>query len=193
MAGFWVQVLVAVVAGVLGVAATLVVLARRRRRTPPAPPPPPVAAPAVPGRDRWLPPVRRCEQAVSRATRVVESVSSTQARGALRCVIRRMEAELPDVRMLMELGRGLDAAGRHDDPATGRVHRQLEDAATRFTVVTGQVLDVVAELVAEPDLSRVRSHVADLRQRFPLLRPMSDVLRPARDAPTTRALADIPA
>lgn len=103
-----------------------------------------------------------------------------------------MDAELPNVRALVELGRSLDAGGHDDEPATGRVLGQLEDAVMRFGMVTDQVLQAVVELVAAPDLGRVHQQVTTLRDQFPLQRPMSAVLGGQPDS-ADKALINIPA
>lgn len=93
-------------------------------------------------------------------------------------MVRRMEAELPDVRALVELGRGLE--GQHADPdAVRRVREQVEEAATRFAALAGQLVEVVEHHVGDPDLARLNTEVAALRGRFPLLRPLSAVLEPS--------------
>ncbi len=156
----------------------------------------PVAAPsATPVRsypsefpDQWLHEAQRCEQAVYRAARAVDAVSSTQARHQLQTVVRRMDAELPNVRALSELGRGLAGSEPSDDAVVRRVRSQLGDAATRFGMVTDHVLEAVVELVAEPDLSRVNEQVTVLREQFPLLRPMSAVVGTVPDSAPTRSL-----
>jgi hypothetical protein len=174
MGGLWVQLLIAVIGGAVGSAATLGASARRRRTiAEPVPAIPVRAAPTAPGLDRWLHELQRCEQAVHRAAQAVDSVSSTTARLDLRSVVRRMDAELPSVLALVELGRGLDAGGRDE---SARVLRQLDDAATRFGTITDQVLEAVVDLVATPDLDRVHRQVATLREQFPLQRPLSALL-----------------
>jgi hypothetical protein len=202
MAELWVQVLIALIAGVLGAAAMLMVCRRARRKALASPvsqamvaDPPPAAtdplSPSVPRLDRWLHQMRRCEQAVRRAARAVDSVSSTPARTGLQSVVRRMDAELPNVRALVELGRSLDAGGRDGEPATGRVLGQLDDAARRFGMLTDQVLQAVVELVAAPDLGRVHQQVAALRDQFPLQRPMSAALGGQPES-ADKALIDTP-
>lgn len=171
MAGLWVQLLVALVGGAVGSAATLGAFSRRRRRT--AAPVPEQPASTAPGLDRWLHRMRRCEQAVRRAAQAVDSVSSSSARLDLRSVVRRMDAELPHVRALVELGRALDAAKHDDVAAATRVLRQLDDAANRFGALADQVRDAVVDLVAAPDLDRMHQRVVALRAQFPLQRPMS--------------------
>jgi hypothetical protein len=124
--------------------------------------------PEVPA-DPWTPAARRCEQAVHRAGQAVEAVSSRETRNRLQAVVRRMDAELPDVRVLAELGRGLGDS-RRDVEVAHRVRAHLAGTAVRFAGVTEEVL----ELVAEPD--DVERRVAALRDRFPLVRPLSAVL-----------------
>ncbi|MEV0703875.1 hypothetical protein AB0I53_38990 [Saccharopolyspora sp. NPDC050389] len=194
MDGIWVQVLVALIAGACGAGVMLAVVCARRRKTKPAAAPtavPPatqsVASPS-PLPDKWLTEVQRCEQAVYRAARAVDAVSSTQARHQLQTVVRRMDAELPNVRALSELGRGLAASESRDDAVVRRVQSQLDDAATRFGMVTDHVLETVVELVAAPDLSRVHEQVSVLREQFPLLRPMSAVFGPPPGSAPARAL-----
>ena len=189
MDGFWVQFLVALAAGVCGAALTLLVV-NRTRRTPGgavSAPPPPFVPPARP--EYWRHQVQRCEQAVLRAARAVDAVSSAQARNGLQAVVRRMEAELPNVRALAELGRGLPDGSPHGDEVLPRLRSQLEDAAARFGMVTDHVLEAVVELVADPDLSRVHGQVEVLRDQFPLLRPMSAVFGPA--GPPSRSLLPV--
>jgi hypothetical protein len=188
MDGIWVQVLVALIAGACGAGVMLAVVCTRRRRTEPVAAPP--VAPFVPSSlpDQWLHEVQRCEQAVHRAARAVDAVSSTQARHGLQAVVRRMDAELPNVRALSELGRGLASSEPTDDAVVRRVQSQLDDAATRFGMVTDHVLETVVELVANPDLSRVHEQVTVLREQFPLLRPMSAVFGPEPGSAPARAL-----
>ncbi|MFB9569998.1 hypothetical protein [Saccharopolyspora hordei] len=183
MDGSWVQVLVALVAGAVGAGVVLVVRLGRRRAEPPRPQPRPDPVPPVEVRppDCWVRELRRCEQAVHRAARAVDAVSSTPARQNLQAVVRRMGAELPDARALAELGCGLASTG---SDAARRVREQLEDAAVRFGAVTDHVVAVVSDLVTDPDLSRVQQEVTALRAQFPLLRPMSAVLNPT-PAPTS--------
>lgn len=187
MDGFWVDVLVAVLAGAVSAGTMFVLFNRKSAR--PAPEvvesPPSCTGPAPqPRPDPWLEQLHRCEQAVYRAYRAVDSVSSTRARNGLQAVVRRMEAELPDVRALVELGRGL---GEERGNAAARVRQQLEDASVRFLMVTDNVLEMVVELVAAPDLNRVNQQVTVLREQFPLLRPMSAVLAPSDAKPLQRS------
>lgn len=186
MDGFWLQVLIALVAG--GCGAGVVLVSRTRGERPePAAPSQLAAVPLVQAQspDRWLHDVRRCEQAVHRAARAVDAVSSAQARQNLQAVVRRMDAELPNVRALAELGRGLTSA---DAAVLNRVRGQLEDAVVRFGMVTDHVVDAVVELVADPDLARVHQQVVVLREQFPLLRPMSAVFGPKPGSAPARAL-----
>lgn len=131
------------------------------------------------GPDRWAREVRRCEQAVARACRAADSVSSASARECLLMVVHRMEAELPSVEALAELGRGL--AAQPDPPertarALQRVRANLSDAVAAFGAIAERLLELVVELVARPDLARLHREVAVVRENFPLLRPMSEVL-----------------
>lgn len=177
MGGMWVQLLVAVIGGAVGTATTLGAYSRRRRMvTEPVLPVRTTADPpssTAPGLDRWLRELQRCEQAVRRAAQAVDSVSSNTARFELRSLVRRMDAELPTVRTLVELGRGLEAGGRGE---SARVLRQLDDAATRFATIADRILETVVELVAAPDLDRVHQQVVTLREHFPLQRPLSALL-----------------
>ncbi|RCW46873.1 hypothetical protein DFQ14_101213 [Halopolyspora algeriensis] len=137
-------------------------------------------------RDTWMVPLNRCEQAVHRASRAVEAISSVRARRGLSGVVHRMAAELPNVRALVELGRGLEAGGaRGDAPKVAgqhdmarHIHQQLAEAATRFGAVTDALLVSVLDLVAHPDLCRLYEQTNTLRDQFPLLRPMSAILGP---------------
>ncbi|MER7012330.1 hypothetical protein ABT324_12980 [Saccharopolyspora sp. NPDC000359] len=188
MDGFWVQVLIALVAG--GCGAGVVLVARpggRRSAVPPPVVPRPQPVPAQ-RHDPWLQDVRRCEQAVHRAARAVDAVSSTRARQNLQAVVRRMDAEIPNVRALAELGRGLMSSGG-DAVVLRRVRGQLADAVVRFGMVTDHVLEAVVELVADPDLNRVHQQVVVLREQFPLLRPMSAVFGPVPGSTPARTLA----
>lgn len=103
----------------------------------------------------------------------------------LRSVVRRMEAELPNVDALVELGRSFDngSGSAREHAATARVIEQLDDAVTRFALITDQVVETVVQLVAEPDLDRVHEQVAALREQFPLLRPMSALVGTAPGEP----------
>lgn len=208
------QFLIAVLA-TASAASTLLMFRRVRASSPLGPvPPPEPAIPAAfarqaaadrpmsrsrtaemspgPGRDPWQHELRRCEQAVHRAWCAVDTVSSAQARAELRSVVRRMEAELPAVRALAELGRSftVGAPSRSGNEAARRVFRQLADAATTFGEFTDQVLAAVGQLVAAPDLDRMRRQVGELRGGFPLLRPMSALLRSGPDAPRSGTLLD---
>lgn len=183
MVGLWVQVLVVVLSGACGAAAAVFAARRQAERASAVPvresePRRPVIAPPSPllVRDRWFGEWHRCEQAVCRAARAVESVSSVRARQGLSGVVHRMDAELPNVRVLVELGRGLEGDGIREADAACRVLDQLVDASARFAAVTDHVLECVVELVAEPDLERVSERVTVLRDRFPLVRPMSAVV-----------------
>ncbi|MDI2029140.1 hypothetical protein QFW96_10995 [Saccharopolyspora sp. TS4A08] len=164
----WLQVLVALIAGAAGAG---VVLAVRRRGVPEEPAEAVVAADPEPlprsEPDGWEPFVQHCEQAVRRACRAVEAVSSLRARNLLRTVVRRMDAELPSLRVFAELGRGLGSAPR-DVEIARRVRAELTDAEQRFAEVTAEVLD----LVEDTDPQRVQQ----LRCRFPLVKPLSAVL-----------------
>lgn len=158
----WLQVLMALMAGCAGAG---VVLAVRRRREEPAPEEPAPLPKSEP--DAWEPFVQHCEQAVLRASRAVEAMSSQQARNRLQTIVRRMDAELPNLRVFAELGRGLGDSSR-DAEIARRVRTELAGAEQRFGAVTGEVL----ALVEDPDPERVQ----ELRGRFPLLRPISAVL-----------------
>lgn len=118
----------------------------------------------------------RCEQAALRAERAVGSVSSAPVRERLSAVVRRMEAELPNVRALAELARGLDAGSVHAGSVADRTREQLDNAASRFAGIADEVVRTVDHLADESDLDRVRDRVASLRARFPLTCSMSDVL-----------------
>lgn len=130
--------------------------------------------------DLWWHQMWRCEHAVCRAARAVDAVSSARARERLHAVVRRMDAELPNVRALVELGRGLDAGegAQNWDATTRRVHEQLDAAACRFGLITDHVSATVLDLVSAPDLSRMNREITLLRKQFPLLQPMSVVLGP---------------
>ncbi len=176
MVGLWVLV-VALLSGICGAGAVMfaarlrpghAVSEREVPRSPQA-----VAVGAEPSRDRWFRAGYHCDQAVCRAARAVDSVSSVPARRELGGVVRRMEAELPNVRALAELGRVLEGDGR----SASRVRRQLEETSARFATTSDHVLGCVVELVAEPDLERVHERMTVVRQRFPLVRPMSTVVR----------------
>ena len=158
------NLIIGVLAGCAG--AGLVLLTRGRRTAPE--PSPVVTVQPVPA-DPWSPALLRCEQAVHRAGQAVEAISSRATRNRLQAVVRRMDAELPDVRVLAELGRGLGDSRREVEIAR-RVRAQLAGAAGRFAEVTGELL----ELVAEPD--DVERRVARLRDGFPLVPPLSCVL-----------------
>lgn len=139
-----------------------------------------------PYRAEWLPAVTSCVLSLSRARRAVDAVSSREARGILHTVLRRMDAELPNVRVLAELGTSLQQARPVDDAAVQRVRMQLREAVHRYASFAEQLLGVVEELVSEPDLDRTKEHVEALRRQFPLLRPMSELLggdRPPALAP----------
>ena len=158
------NLIIGVLAGCAG--AGLVLLVRGGRAVPE--PPPAVTVRPVPA-DPWSPALRRCEQAVHRAGQAVEAISSRETRNRLQAVVRRMDAELPDVRVLSELGKGLGDSRREVEIAD-RVRVQLADTAARFAEITAELLD----LVAEPD--DVGPRVALLRDGFPLVRPLSRVL-----------------
>lgn len=181
MNALWSAVLAGAVAGALA-AALLRLLSARSSRTTSAP------APVRPARyDCWARDLDRCEQAVSRAASAVHSVSSAPAREGLLMVVRRMDAELPNVAALVELGRGLAAENPPEQArgaqVRGRVRGQVADAAERFGSIAEELLEIVQRLVADPDLSRLRGDVAVLRDQFPLLRPMSAVFRQEPAAP----------
>ena len=204
----WARTLIALLVG--GAAAAVAVLLgerwRRASRAAPVPvaadgwqglqhreqPPRRAVEPPVPP-EGWQGPVHRCEQSVRRAQRAVEAISSERTRRRLRPVVRRMEAELPDVSALAELGRGLGggpaadrtadrnaerAAERAGHKAADRVAARLDAAAERFARFTEQLLDVVAELVAAPGPDLVDRRAAELREQFPLTSPLSAVLAP---------------
>ncbi len=203
MSGFVTHLIVALLAGAFG---TLLGLSFRRsssepargrreqRRTSPA-------AEVVPEgeqcsnqhRDRWLCELNRCEQAVRRAVRAADTVSSLPVRRGLRQVVYRMDAELPTVRTLVELGREFDSAAPEAEPAAGgevsaeqgsstrratsrRLHRQLREASAVFTSFADRLTEVVAELSAETDPDHAQTRIAGLRERFPLLPSMSEIL-----------------
>ncbi len=185
----WVFVLVVVGAGISGAALALVVAAAWRRDqhveavasvadTLPA------ARTVLPRRsvtasvptDRWTVPLHRCEQAVRRAALAADAVSSYQARQRLHAVVRRMDAELPSVRSLAELGRSLEADPSGHQEAVSRMYCQLTGAGARFGTVTDGVLQIVVELVDGGDGARTRQQIGKLRQQFPLSPPLSEVL-----------------
>ncbi|GAB3294133.1 hypothetical protein [Parasphingorhabdus pacifica] len=153
--------------------------------------PRPAGTAPLPERGPWRQGLHRCEQSVRRARCAVDSVSSAQARAQLLPVVRRMDAELPAVLALVELGRSLaDGPGTvRGELAVYRVSDQLDDAGNRFGELTEQVLAAVGQLVAEPDLDRVHRQAAELRDGFPLLRPMS-ALYGTEPAPAPGAVLD---
>ncbi|SFS45348.1 hypothetical protein [Saccharopolyspora flava] len=168
----WLQVLVALIAGGAGAGVVLAL----RRRSPGGDVPEEPAGPAEvvpsdvrprPEPDGWEPHVQHCEQAVLRAGRAVEAVSSLRARNLLQTVVRRMDAELPSLRVFAELGRGLGGTPR-DVEIARRVRAELTAAEHRFAETTAEVLD----LVEDPDPQRAQQ----LRDRFPLVKPLSTVL-----------------
>ncbi|ASU80258.1 hypothetical protein CDG81_20500 [Actinopolyspora erythraea] len=194
MSGFWTHLIVALAAGVLGT-----LLGLMSRRSPSAPPvdgepAPPTSTPATAGgtalelvlaehRDKWLCELNRCEQAVHRAVRAADAVSSLPARQGLRQVVHRMDAELPTVRALVQLARELDnggamAAGADStrSVALERVHGGVTVAVSRFTALGDQLAGVVAELAAGADQQQAQRRVAALRESFPLLPAMSAIL-----------------
>lgn len=117
---------------------------------------------------------QRCAQAVHRASEAVQAVTSRPARAELSAVVRRMEAELPDVRAVVALGQEL-GGGAADAAVTRRVDEQLADAARGFDGFTQSLLVLIAELPGKPELTRLGTDTARLRQRFPLLRPLSTI------------------
>ncbi|SDP87597.1 hypothetical protein SAMN04487905_111116 [Actinopolyspora xinjiangensis] len=201
MSGFWTHLIVALAAGVLGT-----LLGLLSRRSPSAPPvveeqAPPTPAPETAGgtaldhvlaehRDKWLCELNRCEQAVHRAVRAADAVSSLPVRQGLRQVVHRMDAELPTVRALVQLARELDdggatAAGEDStrSVALERVHGGVMVAVSRFTALGDQLAGVVAELAAGADQQQAQRRIAALRESFPLLPAMSAILagKAARD------------
>lgn len=174
----WARTLVPLLAGCSGVAATVLSRSRLqpwpRAEPSPQPSPEPEPAAATAGPDAWSRRLHRCEQSVGRAERAIDTISSDRTKQRLRLVVRRMEAELPTVSALAELGRGLEAG-----PAADRVSERLDDAVRRFAEFTGQALEAVAELVADPEPELVDRRVAALRAEFPLTSPFSTVLAPA--------------
>lgn len=207
MDGYWLPVSAAAVVGAcaLLLLVALVVRARRRVTAPRSPVDVagagPVGANGVdeavsragagggmpaagrPQRVEWPSAVTSCELSLSRARRAVDAVSSQEARNCLHVVLRRMDAELPNVRVLAELGTSLQQTA--DGPAVQRVRAQLQDAVHRYALFAEELLGEVEELVHEADLDRTRQHVESLRRRFPLLRPMSELV----DGPRPPALA----
>lgn len=143
--------------------------------------------------DEWSKRQHRCEQSVYRSARAVDTVSSASARQAMQTILRRMDAELPHVRALAQLGRDLELSngGRQ---ATSRANQQLDDAVTRFATLSERVLNTVVLHVADPDLGRLHDHVRVLRDEFPLLRPLSSVVGrgPCEQGEHDR-MADLPA
>ena len=162
MAELWARTLTGLIADLS--AAVAAKLPRAFRAAPPSG--------AEPEPDPWAARQQRCEQAVRRAERAVDAISSARTRRRLRSVVRRMDAELPDVSALAELGRGLD-----DGPAARRVAEHLDGAVVRFGEFTGQLLETVAELVDHPRSELVDQRTAALREQFPLTTPFSAVLR----------------
>ncbi|MGJ7905671.1 hypothetical protein ACOQFL_04240 [Actinopolyspora sp. H202] len=195
MGGFWTHLIVALAAGVLGV--LLGVLARRSSSAPPVPEEQPETTPGTTRtdsraglehaltehRDAWLCELNRCEQAVHRAVRAADTVSSLPVRRGLRQVVYRMDAELPTVRTLVQLARELDAG---DSPvatadstrraALRRIQEGVVVAVSRFTELGDQLGGVVAELAAGADQEHAQRRIAALRERFPLLPAMSAIL-----------------
>lgn len=173
MDGSWTALVCALPAGVCGAAVVVAISRLRSGRQPPAESVPRARGSGPPVRCDWQGFVHRCERAVSDADRVVETLSSEPARKGLRAVVRRMDAELPEVRVFAELGRGLeeDPVGR--EVALTRVAGQLSTGVTRFVRRSQEVSGVVDELVRTADFERARRAVAALRAQFPLLPPMS--------------------
>lgn len=210
---FWVRALVAVLAASCGVTTVVVVLVRRycRRgavRSAAGPCPEAAATCGTRPSEAFGPEAShiggtsstdRCEQAVLRAERAVDSISSPPLREGLCPVVRRMQAELPNVRALAELARGLESgaacaggprpAPSHAEPSHAgpshagpsragavaeRTREQLDNAASRFAGIADEVLETVADLADEPGPAPER--VAALRERFPLTCSMSEVL-----------------
>ncbi|SDJ80561.1 hypothetical protein SAMN04487820_102177 [Actinopolyspora mzabensis] len=194
MGGFWTHLIVALAAGVLGV--LLGVLARRTSSAPPVPEEPPETTAGTrtepraglehaltEHRDAWLCELNRCEQAVHRAVRAADTVSSLPVRRGLRQVVYRMDAELPTVRTLVQLARELDAGESPVATADSTrlvALRRLQDgvvvAVSRFTELGDQLSGVVAELAAGVDQEHAQRRIAALRERFPLLPAMSAIL-----------------
>lgn len=116
----------------------------------------------------------------------MDSISSARLRERLSPVVRRMAAELPNVRALAELARGLESgaacagdplpAPSHAGAVAGRTREQLDNAASRFAGIADEVLETVADLADEPGPDGVPERVAALRERFPLTCSMSEVL-----------------
>lgn len=137
----------------------------------------------------------RCEQAVARAARAAHAVSSASAREGLLMVVHRMEAELPSVEALVQLGRSLAAQPEPPERTARVLHRvreQVSEAAAAFAAITDRLLQLVVEFVDRPDFQRMRSEVAVLRERFPLLRPMSEILGERRPSAAVGTPAPLP-
>ncbi len=221
MSGFVTHLIVALLAGAFG---TLLGLSfrrssseptrarRARQRTSPA-------AEAVPSseqrasrhrnRDRWLCELNRCEQAVRRAVRAADTVSSQPVRRGLRQVVHRMDAELPTMRTLVELGREFDSAAAEAKPGAGeaapaerdsserrttswRLHRRAREASAEFTSFADRLTEVVAELNAEGDPEHAQTRISGLRERFPLLPSMSEILTARQERRRPRSAEEVP-
>ncbi|MBE9374907.1 hypothetical protein IQ251_10675 [Saccharopolyspora sp. HNM0983] len=202
MDGYWLPAPVAALVGVCALFLLVALLVRLRRpaahpgadtggrvdeapgdavaRSAAAEPQDPAPGVPEPPQAEWLPAVNSCAASLFRARRAVDAVSSQEARNCLRAVLRRMDAELPNVRVLAELGCSLEHGGPRDGAAVQRVRAQLQDAVHRYALFAEELLAVVEDLVNEPDLERTREHVDALRRQFPLLRPMSEIVAGAR-------------
>ena len=172
MDGSWTALVCALPAGMCGAAVVVAISRLRSARQPPVESvprarggDPPVREDDLPVRCDWQGFVRRCERAVSDADRVVETLSSEPARRGLRAVVRRMDAELPEVRVFAELGRELENEPGSREVVLTRVAGQLSTGVTRFVRRSQEVSGVVDELVRTADFERARRAVIVPRAR----------------------------
>jgi len=123
----------------------------------------------------------RCAQAVRRSERAVQAVTAESTRSELHAVVRRMAAELPNVRAVVALGDEL-VAQPADIAVVHRVDVRLDEAAQEFESFADAVVGLIDEVVRDPAVAP-SSGTSRLRQRFPLLSPMSAIIRGERPAP----------
>ncbi len=140
--------------------------ARRAAAAAYAPPPPP--APRV--NDAWSRLLAGCEDPVRRSAAAVRDLPPSPARDWVWHIVAGMEAELPTARHLAETGRRLHPP-RQPRLTEHPLWLRLREAGEAFAASERRVGEVVAQLVAQPDLNRVDDQLQLLEQQLPHLRP----------------------
>lgn len=145
------------------------VLSERNRPPLPAPAAPPPIPQALQLNDAWSRLLIACVEPVRRCDLALAELPPSPARDWLTQIVATMRDELPTARNLAETGRRLHPP-RQPGLTEHPLYLRLRTAADEFAATERRIGELIAQLVAQPDLKQVDNQLQLLEQQLPHLR-----------------------